>query len=161
MQECREKDTRDDRIFSRGIEKLTLPLIHVGALTKSISPPQVTKTQVLTKGVFEGVARGLGCAPRSPFLCLASSPPPSTRPARAKSPLSAWLPWYAIFHRSVRARLSAALGGRFSGALRRRRVALTASRGRRETSSRPSSSRKPWPIKASAGTSSLLLPSLP
>jgi hypothetical protein len=113
MQECREKDTRDDRIFSRGIEKLTLPLIHVGALTKSISPPQVTKTQVLTKGVFEGVARGLGCAPRSPFLCLASSPPPSTRPARAKSPLSAWLPWYAIFHRSTRARLSAALAGDF------------------------------------------------
>jgi hypothetical protein len=66
-----------------------------------------------------------------------------------------------FFHRSARARLSAALGGRFSGALRRRRVALTASRGRRETSSRPSSSRKPWPIKASAGTSSLLLPSLP
>jgi hypothetical protein len=47
--------------------------------------------------VFEGVARGLGCAPGSSFLCLASSPPPSARPARAKSPLSAWLPWYAIF----------------------------------------------------------------
>jgi hypothetical protein len=95
------------------------------------------------KGVFEGVARGLGCAPGSPFLCLASSPPPSAWPARAKSHLSTWLPWYAIFHRSVRARLSAALGGRFSGALRRRWVALAGSRGRRETSSRPSPSRKP------------------
>jgi hypothetical protein len=56
-----------------------------------------------SSGVFEGLARGLGCAPGSPFLCLASSPPPSARPARAKSPLSAWLPWYAIFHRSARA----------------------------------------------------------
>jgi hypothetical protein len=39
----------NNQIFSRGIKELTLPLIHVGALTKSISPPQVTKTQVLTK----------------------------------------------------------------------------------------------------------------
>jgi hypothetical protein len=28
-----ESGTRDDQIFSRGIEKLTLPLINVGALT--------------------------------------------------------------------------------------------------------------------------------
>jgi hypothetical protein len=32
------------------------------------------------------VARGLGCAPESPFWCLASSSPPSIRPTRAKSP---------------------------------------------------------------------------
>jgi hypothetical protein len=42
------RGTRGDRI-SRGIEKLTLPLVHVGALTKSIAPPWVTKTQVLPK----------------------------------------------------------------------------------------------------------------
>jgi hypothetical protein len=117
--------------------------------------------KTVVQGVFEGVARGLDCAPGSLFLCLASSPHPSARPARAKSPLSAWLPWYVIFHRSDRARLSAALGGRFSSAKRQRRVALAGSRGRRETSSCPSPSRKPWPIKASAGTSSLILPSLP
>ena len=29
--------TRDNRIFSRGIEELTLPLIHVGAPTKGIA----------------------------------------------------------------------------------------------------------------------------
>jgi hypothetical protein len=48
---CKEVDrgTRDNRIFSHGIEELTLPLIHVGALTKSIAPLQVTKTEVLTK----------------------------------------------------------------------------------------------------------------
>jgi hypothetical protein len=44
-----ERGTRDDRIFPCGIEKLTPPLVHVGALTKSIAPPQVTKTQLLTK----------------------------------------------------------------------------------------------------------------
>jgi hypothetical protein len=44
-----ERGTRDNQIFSRGIEELTLLLIQVGALTKGITPPQVTKTQVLTK----------------------------------------------------------------------------------------------------------------
>jgi hypothetical protein len=33
-----ERDTRDNQIFSRGIEKLTFPLIHIGALTNSIAP---------------------------------------------------------------------------------------------------------------------------
>ena len=28
------QDTRDNRIFSRGVEELTLPLIHVGAPTQ-------------------------------------------------------------------------------------------------------------------------------
>jgi hypothetical protein len=41
-----EQDTT--RFFPCGIEELMLPLIHIGALTKS-APPQVTKTQVLTK----------------------------------------------------------------------------------------------------------------
>jgi hypothetical protein len=139
---------------------LTLLCDRIESLPSSIH--QLTNLRELEiLGAFEGVAHGLGCAPGFLFLCLASSPPPSARSTRAKSPLSAWLPWYAIFHRSARARLSTALGGRFSGALRWRWVALAGLRGRRETSSRPSPSRKPWPIKASAGASSLLLPSLP
>jgi hypothetical protein len=76
------------------------------------------KLRATPQGLFEAVVRGLGCAPGSSFLCLASSPPPSARPARAKSSLSVWLPWYAIFHRSARARLGTTLGGRFSSALR-------------------------------------------
>jgi hypothetical protein len=109
--------------------------------------------------VFGKVARGLDCASGSPFSCLAPFSPPPTWPARGKTTPSAWLLSYAIFHRSQRARLCAALGGRFRGALRRRQVALAGSRGRRESSSRPSLSRNPWPIKATAVASSLLSPS--
>ena len=32
--ECKREWTRDNRIFSRGIEELTLPLIDIGAPTK-------------------------------------------------------------------------------------------------------------------------------
>jgi hypothetical protein len=49
MQESREKGTRDDRIFSRGIEKLTLPPYPCWSTHLEYCSPQVTKTQVLTK----------------------------------------------------------------------------------------------------------------
>ena len=32
------EETRDNRIFYRGVEELTLPLIHVGAPIKGIAP---------------------------------------------------------------------------------------------------------------------------
>jgi hypothetical protein len=149
-----------ERIIPSGFDGT---FFSIAILFRGLHMAQAKPANINIWGVFEGVARGLGCAPGSPFLCLASSSPPSARPARAKSPPPpfACLPWYAIFHSSARARLRAALGGRFSGAKRQRRVALAGSRGRRETSSRPSPSRKPWPIKASSDASCLLLPSLP
>jgi hypothetical protein len=116
------------------------------------------RAETHTQGVFEGVARGLGCAPGSPFSCLAPFSPPPAWPARGKTTPSTWLLSYAIFHRSQRARLRVALCGRFRGALRRQQVALAGSRGRRESSSRSSPSRNPWPIKATAVASSLLSP---
>jgi hypothetical protein len=44
-----ERGTRDNQIFPVVSRSWRSPLIHVGALTKSIAPPQVMKTQVLTK----------------------------------------------------------------------------------------------------------------
>ena len=101
--------------------------------------------------MFGKVARGLGCAPGSPFRCLGPLSPPSAWPPRARSASDSWLHSYAIFLRSSGARLRAALGGRFWGDSRRRRVALVGSRGIAETSSRHSPRAKSVAYKAACG----------
>jgi hypothetical protein len=78
--------------------------------------PSVRGVREESMGVFEGVARGLGCAPGSPFSCLVPLSPPSAWPTRCKTTPSSWLLSYATFHRSLGARLRTVLGRRFVSA---------------------------------------------
>jgi hypothetical protein len=77
-----ERDTRDNRIFSRGIKELTLTLIHVGALTKSIAPPQVTKTQVPTKTIHSPSPEQWVSNHTKIFLRLPQSPRAHQEPSK-------------------------------------------------------------------------------
>jgi hypothetical protein len=118
-----------------------------------------SKAAEIVRACLKGWPVGSAALPGAHFRVWPPFPLPRPGPLEAKTTPSAWLLSYAIFHRSQRARLHAALGGRFRGALRRRHVALAGSRWRRESSSRPSPSRNPWPIKATVVASSLLSPS--
>jgi hypothetical protein len=72
-----------ERIIPSGFDGT---FFSIAILFRGLHMAQAKPANINIWGVFEGVARGLGCAPGSPFLCLASSSPPSARPARAKSP---------------------------------------------------------------------------
>jgi hypothetical protein len=64
-----------------------------------------------SRGVFDGVARGLGCAPGSPILCLVPFSSLPARLARSSKQSAAWLHCYAKIWRSKWAAPSGALGG--------------------------------------------------
>ena len=57
MLECKVW-ARDDRIFSRGVNVLHTPLIHVVTLTKSLVTSYVTETWALTKSLRSPSRRG-------------------------------------------------------------------------------------------------------
>jgi hypothetical protein len=61
---------------------LTLPLIHVGSLTKSIAPPQVTKTQVLTKTIHSPSPERCVSNHTKIFLRLPQSPRAHQEPSK-------------------------------------------------------------------------------
>jgi hypothetical protein len=59
MQESREIVAQETtRFFPVVSRSWRFPIIHVGALTKSIAPAQVTKTQVLTKSTHSTSKNG-------------------------------------------------------------------------------------------------------
>jgi hypothetical protein len=66
----------------------------------------------VSKGMFDGVARGLGCAPGSPILCLVPFSSLPARLARSSKQPAAWLHYcYAKIWRGKWAAPSGALGG--------------------------------------------------